>query len=205
MTEHLTGHKERPGRNNMKKYLLMSILILVFFVSFIIGDAQNPEGNKHWINTWTEVEELGGGEFGATISVGHQVFKDKADNQYKKHKLTDERPTKDYVLIQSAKCCVEIYPYYAKYFDVDHKEVRLYEERWVVQRLFQEPDKWKDVDAYNPVVTTEEINSGVTISISYTTDYGPLVVKYIQRDGTALKHDILFTNTSGIPETSHST
>ena len=182
----------------MKKYILLLILILIFSVSFIIGDTQN---SKYWVNTWTEVEELGNGKFGATVHVGHKVFKDKTDNQYKKNKLTDERLTKDYVLIQSAKCCVEIYPYYAKYFDVDHEEVRLYEERWIVQRWRDPPGKWQDIGAWNPVITIEETDSGITVTISYTTDYGPLAVKYIQRDGTALKHDVIFTNTSGSTET----
>lgn len=159
-------------------------------------------GAKDWINTFTEVEYLGEGKFGASITPGNRVFFDKIDdNKPKKHKLTDERPTKDYVLFQSAKCCVEIYPYYAKYYDVNHEEVRLYEERWVVQRLFKEPDTWRDVDAYNPVVSVEETDSGITVTVTYDSDYGSLVVKYIQRDGAALKHDVVFTNTSGSTET----
>ncbi len=183
----------------MKKILLTTLtLILILSLSFIIGDAQS---SKYWVNTWTEIEELGGGKFGATIHVGHKVFKDKVDGQYKKHKLTDERPVKDYILIQGAKCCVEVYPYYAKYFDVNHEEVRLYEERWIVQRLFKEPDKWRDVDAYNPIITTEETDSSIIVTISYTTDYGSLVVKCIQRDGVALKHHVIFTNTSGSIQT----
>lgn len=185
----------------MKKYILLLILILIFSISFIVGDAQNPKGNKHWANTWTEVEELGNNKFGATIHVVHQVFKDKIDDQYKKHKLTDERTDKDYVLIQSAKCCIEVYPYYGKYFDVDHEEVRLYEERWVIQRLFKAPDKWRDIDVYDPVISIEKTDNSIIVSIAYTTDYGPLIVKYIQRDGIALKHDILFINTSGSTET----
>ncbi|GAI76019.1 unnamed protein product, partial [marine sediment metagenome] len=177
----------------MKKYILPLILVLILSVSFIIGDTQNPEGNKHWANTWTEVEDLGGGKFGATISVGHRVFKDKIDGQYKKHKLTDERPAKGYVLIQGAKCCVEIYPYYAKYFNVNHEEVRLHEERWIVQRL-KSPDKWRDVDAYNPVINVEEYpepaGDVVKVIVNYDTDYGTLTIEYFQRDGNTLKHNV---------------
>ena len=163
-------------------------------------------GARDFPNSHTEVEYLGNGKFGASISTGHRVFFDKADgNKPKKHKLTDERPSKDYVLIQSAKCCVEVYPYYAKYFDVQHEEVRLYEERWVVQRLFKEPDDWRDVDAYNPVMTVEEYSEPagdvVKVTVTYDTDYGILTVEYFQRDGNALKHNITFTNTSGSTET----
>jgi len=189
----------------MKKYLLTLILISILALGFITGYAQESGGNKHWINTWTEVEDLGKSKFGATIHVGHQVFKDKIDGQYKKHKLTDERPAKDYILIQGAKCCVEIYPYYAKYFDVNHEEVRLYEERWVIQRLFKAPDKWKDVGAWNPVMVIEEYpepaGDVVKITVIYDTDYGELIVEYFQRDGNALKHNVIFKNTSGSTET----
>lgn len=162
------------------------------------------KGNKHWANTWTEVEDLGDGKFGANISVGHRVFFDKTDgNKPKKHKLTDNRP--DHVLIQGAKCCTEIHPYYAKYFDVQHEEVRLYEERWVVQWLFKEPDEWRDVDTYNPVITMGEYpelaGDVVKVTVTYDTDYGTLIIEYFQRDSNALKHNVTFTNTSSSPET----
>lgn len=164
------------------------------------------KGDKHWPNTWTEVEDLGGGRLGATISVGHRVFFDKADgNRPKKHKLTDERSSKDYVLIQGPKCCVEIYPYYAKYFDVNHEEVRLYEEHWVVQRWREPPGKWVDIGAWNPVISIEEYSEPagdvVKVTVTYDTDYGILTVEYFQRESNALKHNITFKNTSGSFET----
>lgn len=164
------------------------------------------KGDKHWPNTWTEVEDLGGGRLGATISVGHRVFFDKADgNRPKKHKLTDERSSKDYVLIQGPKCCVEIYPYYAKYFDVNHEEVRLYEEHWVVQRWREPPGKWVDIGAWNPVISIEEYSEPagdvVKVTVTYDTDYGVLTVEYFQRDGNNLKHNVTFKNTSGSTET----
>jgi len=161
-------------------------------------------GAKDFPNTHNEVEHLGGGKFAASISIGHRVFFDKADgNKPKKHKLTDNRP--DYVLIQGAKCCTEVYPYYAKYYDTHHEEVRLHEERWVVQRLFKEPDEWQDVDAYNPQIAVEEYpepaGDVVKVTIAYDTDYGTLTIEYFQRDGNKLKHNVCFTNTSGSTET----
>lgn len=163
-------------------------------------------GAKDYPNTHTEVEYLGNGNFGASIGVGHRVFFDKVDgNRPKKHKLTDERPGKDYVLIQSAKCCVEVYPYYAKYFDVQHEEVRLYEERWVVQRWREPPGQWSDVDAYNPQMTVDEYSEPagdvVKVTVTYDTDYGILTVEYFQRDDNNLKHNVTFENTSGSTET----
>lgn len=160
-------------------------------------------GAKDWLNTFTEVEYLHEGKFAASVSVGHRVFKDKTDNKWKKRKLTDNRP--DHVVVQSAMCCVEVYPFYAKYFDVHHEDVRLYEERWIVQRLFKEPDDWRDVDAYNPIMVVEEysepIGDVVKVIVTYDTDYGILTVEYFQRDGNALKHNVYFTNTSGETET----
>jgi hypothetical protein len=168
--------------------------------SFHARLVSRGRGAKDWANTFTEVEYLGGGKFAASISVGHRVFRDK-DGQWKKHKLTDERPAKGYVLVQGARCCVEVYPWYAKYYDVQHEEVRLNEERWIVQRLFKAPDDWRDVGAYDPVMTVEETENSIVVTVSYTTDYGPLVVKYIQRDEADLKHDIAFKNASGSTET----
>ena len=154
-------------------------------------------GNKHWANTWTEIEDFGSGKRSATISVGHRVFVDKADGQPKKHKLTDNRP--DHVVIQSAKCCVEVHPYYAKYFDVQHEEVRLHEERWVAQRLSN--NKWRDVGAWNPVISVEEYPDAVKVTVQYDTSYGTFTVEYFQRDGSNLKHNVTFNNTSGSTET----
>lgn len=159
---------------------------------------------KRWVNSWTEVEELGRDaqgrmKYAATISVGHQVFKDKTDRQWKKRKLTDNRPGP--VIIQGARCCTEVYPYYAKYFDVDHEEVRLHEARWVVQRLFKEPDKWRDVGAWNPVMKVEEGADFIKVTVTYDTSYGPFILEYLQRDRAALKHNVYFTNESGGAET----
>lgn len=158
-------------------------------------------GSKHWENTWTEIEDLGNGSFRANITVNHRVFLDSIDGQYKKRKLTDNRPTVDYVVVQSARCCVRVYPFYAMYYDVDNQEVRLYEERWVVQWYKTPPGNWMDVDAYNPIVTTQELSNGIVVTVDYDTDYGDLTVKYIQYDGSALKHEITFTNTSGSTRT----
>ena len=78
-------------------------------------------GTKDWSNSWTEHEYLGVDKegrhkFAASLNLSHRVFKDKEDGQWKKRKITDNRP--DHVVIQSAQCCVEVHPYYAKIFDV---------------------------------------------------------------------------------------
>ncbi len=164
------------------------------------------KGAKSWPNTHTEVEYLGDNRFAASISAGHRVFFDKADNDKpKKHKLSDERPNKDYIFIQSAKCCVEVNPYFATYYDTQHEEIRVHEERWVVQRLLGEPDIWQDVNVYNPRIATEEYSEPagdiVKATITYDTDYGVLSVQYFQRDGNNLKHNVTFKNTSDSTET----
>ena len=157
-------------------------------------------GDKNWVNAYTEVEVLGGGVFRSSITPNNRVFKDKVDGVWKAHKVTSNS-TKGCVIIQSANCCVEVYPYYATFFDVNHEEVRLTEEAWVVQRLFRAPDTWRDVSPYNPITTIEETNNSIAVIISYTTDYGPLIIKYIQRDGLPLKHEVSFSNTSSKTET----
>ncbi len=172
--------------------------------SFHANLVSKGKGAKDWGNSWTEHEYLGVNEegkhrFGVTINGNHKVFKDKTDNLWKKRKLTDNSP--DYVVIQSARCCVEVYPYYAKFYDVHHEEVRVEEERWIVQRLFKEPDTWRDVDTYNPVMSVEENESFIKVTVTYNTAYGPFTLEYLQRDGGALKHTIFFQNTSSEAET----
>lgn len=162
-------------------------------VSYSIGD-------KEWVNTWTETEYLGDGKYGTTIHGGHQVFFDEADgNKPKKHKLTDNRP--DYIVVQSAQVCAEIHPFYTTFYDVQYQEVRLEEERWIVQRLFKAPDTWRDVDSYSPVMAVEEVEDALIVTTVYDTDYGILTVEYFQRGGNALKRNITFKNTSGTTQT----
>jgi len=162
------------------------------------------KGAKDWINTHTEIENLGGGKFGASIGIKHEVFFDKTDgNKAKKHKLTDERENeKDYILVQSAKCCVEVHLNYATYFDIQHEEVRVEEERWIVQRLFKAPNTWRDIDTYNPIISvdSESVDDAIKTIVIYDTDYGKLTVEYFQRDGKVLKHNVYFKNTSDSEE-----
>lgn len=164
------------------------------------GLRSRGRGAKDWSNTFTEheylgVDESGRHKFSVGISSSRRVFKDKEDNQWKKRKLTDNLP--DHVVIQSAQICTEVYPYYTKYFDVQHEEVRVEEERWIIQRLFKMPDTWRDVGVWNPVIVVEELIDAIKVTVTYDTDYGSLVVEYFQRDGSPLKHNVTFTNTSG--------
>jgi len=186
----------------IKIAVILAIIGALLIPALVVkaGEPVEPEiGSKEWVNTWTEEEYLGNGQYGATIYGEHRVFFDKADaNKATKHKLTDNRP--DYVLIQSAQVAVEIYPYYATFYDVDHEEVRVYEERWVVQRLFKEPDEWRDVGAWNPIIEVNEYANGIIVTNTYQTDYGSLTVEYYQMDGRPLKHNVTFWNTSGSTE-----
>lgn len=145
-----------------------------------------------WVNSFSEVEDLGKGKFGMTIHIGHQVFKDKVDGKWKKNKLTDARP--DHVLMQSARCCIKIYPYYAVYYDVNHEEVRVYDSRWAVQVWTGK--KWKDLGFWNPTLTIEELPNGVKVVRTGQTTDGILEIEYIQFDAELLKHKITWTNNS---------
>ena len=76
------------------------------------------------------------------------------------------------------------------------------EEKWVLQRWrSQGGGQWQDVTVSNPILSTEETLTSIKVTITYSTDYGPLTVEYLQRDGNNLKHTITFTNTSGGTET----
>lgn len=162
-------------------------------------------GAKDWLTTHIGIENLGNKKFRASVGVGHRVFFDKVDGEAKKNKLTfvikdlEFLKEKDYILMQSAKCCVEVHPEYAKYFDVQHEEVRLEKECWVVERLIN--DEWVEINSYDPKLSTEEIENGIKVVSNRDTDFGLLTIEYIQRDGRFLKHNITFKNDLASTET----
>jgi len=100
------------------------------------------------------------------------------------------------VFAQNSHVAIEIYDYYTKLFNPDYETVSVYDERFIVQYLFKEPDKWRNIGTYNPTIQVIPLENGVEIKRTFDTDYGEetLEVSYIIRIGAFLKHKITFTN-----------
>ena len=108
--------------------------------------------------------------------------------------------TDNYYQVQSGLIGARIYKSgYAEFYSPDMTEVRLYEERWVLE--YYDDNKWKTCDVYSPTFIVDSDDTSVNITASFITDYpnsGERVfdVKYIFREGKPLKHEIIFTSHS---------
>lgn len=105
-------------------------------------------------------------------------------------------------VVQVGLIGVEIYDYYAKFYDPNITEVRLYDERWEVQKWKTAgPGNWEDVGAQSesPVYTIVEDDSGVNITKSFHSWAGWLNITYVFH--VFLKHNIVFTSDIASAET----
>jgi len=160
--------------------------------------TQNPQKNiSQWINSSTFEEDLGNGKRGVSFSVRNEIFFDQRDgNKPKKHCLIDKRLTGGQsVVLQSANCCVEVFPTCASYFDPQYKRRKVEKEEWILEK--KEGREWRVVSLKSPSLFAEEIAGGLRAVVEWETAEGPFSVEYLQRDGVPLKHNISFLNTSG--------
>jgi len=108
--------------------------------------------------------------------------------------------TDDYYQVQSGVIGTRIYKDgYAEFWNPDMTEVRLYEERWILE--YYDGDKWKVCDVYSPTFAVENDNTTINITASFITDFPnsgerAFDVKYIFKEGRPLKHEITFTSHS---------
>ena len=108
--------------------------------------------------------------------------------------------TDDYYQVQSGLIGTRIYKDgYAEFWDPDMTEVRLYEERWILE--YYDNDKWKVCDVYSPTFVVDSDDTSINITASFITDYPnsgerAFNVNYIFREGRPLKHEITFTSHS---------
>ncbi len=105
--------------------------------------------------------------------------------------------TEDYIQVQSGLVGARIYKSgYAEFWDPNMTEVRLYEERWEVSYY---DGRWKVSDTYNPEFSVTMDEGTVNVTVGFITDWPnngerAFTVKYIFREGSALKHEIDFTS-----------
>jgi len=106
---------------------------------------------------------------------------------------------------QNANCAIEVYDYHAKLFNPDYETVSVHDERFDIQFLSRErpTEVWESVSCYDPRVEIIPLEDGVEIRKTFNTDYGvdSLVISYILRTGSFLKHRIVFTNKTARSET----
>ncbi|MEM3506787.1 MAG: hypothetical protein QXT31_03950 [Candidatus Bathyarchaeia archaeon] len=110
-------------------------------------------------------------------------------------------PIKNCYVLRNGRITAEIYSYYARYYDVNYTEVRLYMEQWEI--LYLQNLKWKSAIMPSPSLNpTSQLlitnSSGAFLTLTYENWAGKLNITYALREALALKHYISFkTSFSG--------
>ena len=111
--------------------------------------------------------------------------------------FSDNYATDGFYQVQSGRIGVRIYDYYAEFWDPYMTEIRLYEERWEVERWkTQGAGSWVEVGAQSgtPIFSVFQDSTGINITKTFSSWAGELNITYVFQDGRSLKHDIVFTS-----------
>jgi len=151
-----------------------------------VSEAASPEWVWRWDNPWT-LTAYRGDVANSTFFPTPQVFWNGThwlDYVYEEHE--------DYYLLRNSHIAVEVYEYYAKFYDVNYSEVRLYDERWEIQRWRPKQGKWDNLGAQSgtPTFTVFTNESGVWLTKSFTSWAGVLNITYTLRVASPLKHAV---------------
>lgn len=98
-------------------------------------------------------------------------------------------------VIQTGCIGAEIYDYYAKFYAPCLCEVRVYDERWEIQKWKTTGGgKWDDIGAQSgtPTYTVLQYDEGVNITKAFHSWAGWFNITYVFR--SSLKHDIVFSS-----------
>ena len=142
-------------RFKTKVFILFVSLWLLFVYVFNhvpLVQASDPVVSESlkWDNAWTLTSYRDGSAKNSTFFPTPQVFWNGThwvDYAYEEYA--------DYYLLRNSYIAVEVYDYYAKFYDVNYTEVKVYDERWEVQRWRPKQGGWDDIGAQSgtPVFT----------------------------------------------------
>lgn len=101
--------------------------------------------------------------------------------------------TNRYYQVQNGLIGVRIYDYHTEFYTPDMSEIRVYEEWWEVQRY---TNKWSDVGAQSGIPTYDIVESGnnITVTKTFVSWAGILEINYIFREGSLMKHEVVWTS-----------
>lgn len=114
--------------------------------------------------------------------------------------FTDKYPSEGYYQVQTALVGIRIFDYYAVIYDPNVTSVKVYDERFEVQRY---TNKWNNIGAQSgsPTFNIAQTDKNLNISKSFTCWAGVLTVKYVFSEGASLKHEVSFKSTLATTET----
>lgn len=107
---------------------------------------------------------------------------------------TNRYATDGYYQVQNGLIGVRLFDYYAVFYSPDISEIMVYEERWEVQRY---TNKWADIGAQSgtPSFVVVEDGNDITVTKTFTSWAGVFEINYIFREGSAMKHEVVWTST----------
>jgi len=118
-------------------------------------------------------------------------------DSYKPYIYEDLYASDGYYQVQTGRIGMRIYDYYATFYNPDMSEVRLYDERWEVQK-WKTTGKggWEDLGTQSGTPTFDVVtnSSGVFITKIFNSWAGELQIEYIFIPGNPLKHTVTFTS-----------
>ena len=105
-------------------------------------------------------------------------------------------------VIQAGLVAVEIFDYYAKFYDPNMTEVRVYDERWEIQQWKSTGQgSWSDIGAQSgtPIYEIVSFNHGINVTKSFHSWAGWLNITYTFSEN--LKHTVTWQSEMGTPKT----
>jgi hypothetical protein len=117
-------------------------------------------------------------------------------NKYVPYIFEDHYTETGYYLMRNAHITVRLYDNHAEFWDIDNKEVRVQEEKWVVQYF---DETWINIDKSNPAFQIITNSSGVFITQSWflgapIKSVDTLQVTYALHEARPLKRFVTLTN-----------
>lgn len=167
------------------KIICLCIVSLVLAFLPVVGFAE-PVNYGVWVNPYT-FETIRGSKHSSLLYSSPQVM--IQDNETYTIKL--QEITGGFQL-QNVHITAKIYPEYSVFLNPENTGVIVDDERWFVQRLNKQ-GKWRNVDLYNPELTTFQNSSYCSVTRSYLTYDGFFHITYGIQQGSFLKHTVNFT------------
>jgi len=112
----------------------------------------------------------------------------------------DHYETEGYYQVRAAQIGCRIYDYYCEFWDPNMSEIRVYDERWDLERWRSGPDKWDPIGAQSgsPTWRIVEASDRLEITKAFHSWAGWLNLTYVFNG--PLKHDVSFTSELADPE-----
>jgi hypothetical protein len=182
------------------------VLVIATVLSFLLSPVPYPSVQGlpviSWANRFTRQIDYGNGTYTSVSNIGPQVFWNNQTNSWQE--LLFENHTdldNPYYLVRNAYVTAKI-GYSSKldqfgvlYYDPDYTEKRA-AEFWTMQAYLSDSTNWFNLSTtyYNHTISQDSacVNVTVLFETKYGIRVGWLQIKYVLREASFLKHEIVY-------------